>query len=134
MTDIKTYIEKNFSNELKCLIVLSQETPEFEKISPLLTAINWDKFIELCLKHRLVSHVLKHSSFLADNIPIPIYEKLIERRLDQSKKSLNYAVHAIRIYQKFSENNIAHLFLKAPYFPWSYTKILVTEILETLTY
>lgn len=113
MNKYHKYITEDYSIELRLLIYLSQENLT-NNISLDLQKINWDLFIELSKKHRLISHILKHSEFLADNIPIPVYEKLIEFRLDYSKKSLNYAVHAIRIYQKFNENDISHLFFKGP--------------------
>ena len=108
------YIEDRFSNELKLLISLSQNEIDVDFITGILSEINWDLFVQLVLKHRLVSHILKHSNFLAENIPIPAYEKLIEIRLEHSKRALNYAIHAIRIYQKFTENNISHCFFKGP--------------------
>lgn len=113
MIDIKKYINNNFSQELKLLVQLSQDelTPE---IHAHLNEVDWDSFVDLTIKHRLISHVLKHSEFLAENIPIWVYEKLIEIRLAFSKKSLNYAVHAIRIFQKFTENKIQHCFFKGP--------------------
>ena len=107
------YINNHFSTELKLLIFLSQDkinnNQDFNT-----SGVNWNTFIDLCKKHRLVSHVLKHSTFLANNMPVAYYEKLIEIRLEHSKKSLNYAVHAIRIHQKFAEQKINHLYFKGP--------------------
>ena len=114
MINYNKIIEQKFSNELKLLIFLSQDELNQPHYTGNLDEIDWDEFIYLVLKHRLTSHVLKHAKFLADNIPISTYEKLIETRLEHSKKSLNYAIHAIRIYQKFKENNISHCFFKGP--------------------
>lgn len=114
MNNLKNYIEQKFSDELKLLISLSQDDLSDNTLSKNLNDIDWDEFLNLTLKHRLVSQVLKHSVFLSENIPIPTYEKLINFRLEHSKKSLNYAIHAIRIYQKFTENNISHCFFKGP--------------------
>ena len=108
------YIKYRFSNELKLLIFLSQDELSQHSFSGNLNEIDWDEFVNLTVKHRLVSHVLKHSVFLSENIPIPTYEKLIEIRLEHSKRSLNYAIHAIRIHQKLTENNIPHCFFKGP--------------------
>lgn len=115
MKNPKKYIEQYFSDELKLLIALSQNEL-LERSIPNLKNIDWDLFIQLCLTHRLVSHVLMHSKFLSENIPIPIYEQLIDYRLEHSKKSLNYAVHAIRVHQKFKEYDIQHTFFKGPLF------------------
>lgn len=112
MKNPKQYIEQHFSEELKLIIFLSQD--QLKDDMPDLKIVDWDVFVQLCLKHRLVSHILKHAEFLAENIPVPVYEKLIEHRLEHSKLSLNYAVHAIRIHQKFKENNLQHLFFKGP--------------------
>ncbi|MFC2152302.1 nucleotidyltransferase family protein [Bacteroidota bacterium] len=114
MIDYKKYIKQRFSNELKLLIFLSQEELNQDYYPGNLDEINWDEFLSLTLKHRLVSHVLKHAKFLAEHIPIPTYEKLIDVRLEHSKLALNFAIHAIRIYQKFTENNISHCFFKGP--------------------
>ncbi|MFC2104089.1 nucleotidyltransferase family protein [Bacteroidota bacterium] len=114
MIDYRKYIKQRFSNELKLLIFLSQEELNQINCPGNLDDINWDEFLDLTLKHRLVSHVLKHAKFLAENIPIPTYEKLIDVRLEHSKLALNFTIHAIRIYQKFKENNISHCFFKGP--------------------
>lgn len=112
MKNPQQYIEQHFSKELKLIIFLSQD--QLKDDVPNIKNLDWDVFLQLCLKHRLVSHILKHAEFLAENIPVPVYEKLIERRLEHSKQALNYTVHAIRIHQKFKENNIQHLFFKGP--------------------
>jgi hypothetical protein len=114
MNQSKNDIEKEFSNELKLLIFLSQDELKSHTYEGNLDKIDWKVFLDLSLKHRLISHVLKHSTFLAEYFPIPTYEKLIDFRLQHSKKSLHYAIHAIRIYQKFIENDIAHCFFKGP--------------------
>ncbi len=113
MKNIRKYIQK-FPEELKLLIYLSQETGNNNSYEGNLEHIDWDKFLQLVIKHRLTSHILKHSRFLAENIPIPTYEKLMEIRLDRSKLSLNFAIHAIRMYQKFEEHDIKHCFFKGP--------------------
>jgi hypothetical protein len=112
MKNPQQYIEQHFSEELKLIIFLSQD--QLKDDVPDLKNLDWDVFVQLCLKHRLVSHILNHAEFLAENIPVPVYEKLIEHRLEHSKLSLNYTVHAIRIHQKFKENNLQHLFFKGP--------------------
>lgn len=114
MTSNTKYIEQKFNKELKLLIYLSQDELTQENLTVNLHEIDWGEFLDLTLKHRLVSHVLKHATFLAEHIPISTYEKLIEFRLEHSKNSLNYAVHAIRIYQKFTENEVQHCFFKGP--------------------
>ena len=112
MKNPRQYIEQHFSKELKLILFLSQD--RLKDDLPNLKNLDWDFFIQLCLKHRLVSQVLKHAEFLTENIPVPVYEKLMEHRLEHSKQALNYTVHAIRIHQKFKENNIQHLFFKGP--------------------
>lgn len=113
MRNVKKYIQK-FPEELKLIIYLSQDTANNNSYEGNLEQIDWDEFLQLVIKHRLASHILKHSRFLAENIPIPTYEKLMEIRLDRSKLSLNFAIHAIRIYQKFEEQQIKHCFFKGP--------------------
>lgn len=107
-------IKQKFSDELRLLIYLSQDSIENKIFDSDLKNIDWEEFLNLVVKHRLTSHVLKHAKFLAENFPIPTYEKLMEIRLDRSKISLNFAIHAIRIYQKFEEYNINHCFFKGP--------------------
>jgi len=113
MIKFNTYIDCRFSKELKLIIFLSQESIN-NKHSSSLDDIDWEEFIRLVRKHRMISHVLKHLSYLADNFPIPVYEKLIEIRLHQSKRALNYVIHGIRVFRKFEENNISHCFFKGP--------------------
>ena len=114
MKQYKKYIAQRFSDELKLLIYLSQDDISNSRFKGNLNNIDWKEFTRLVIKHRLVSHVLKHSKFLAEKIPIHTYEKLIELRLERSKTSLNFAIHVIRIFQKFEENQIKHCFFKGP--------------------
>jgi len=114
MIDFKKYTEQKFSDELKLLIFLSQEKLNNSPFSVNLNNIDWENFVNLTIKHRLVSHVLQHSEYLAENFQIPTYEKLIDNRLKHSKTSLNYAIHAIRIFQEFKEKNIPHIYFKGP--------------------
>lgn len=115
MIEYKNDIETKFSEELKLLIQLSQEILDEINLPTSLDEIDWKEFVRLTKKHRLVSHVLKHSKYLSDNLPIRIYEKLIKIRLEHSKLALSYTVHAIRIYKKFAENDISHCFFKGPF-------------------
>ena len=114
MINLQKYIEQKFSNELKLLIFLSREKLSNNSFSGDLNMIDWDEFVSLTIKHRLVSHVLQHSEYLAEHFPIPTYEKLIDIRLKHSKTSLSYAIHAIRIFQEFKENDVSHIFFKGP--------------------
>ena len=113
MNQIKNYISTKFSEELKLIIHLTQNKLETEYQGNL-AKIDWDTFLELAIKHRVISHILKHSTFLAEKIPISVYEKLIEIRLEHSKRALNFAIHAIRIHEEFNEQNIKHCFFKGP--------------------
>ena len=110
---LKQYTGQNFTIELQLLIYLSQKDLK-EGFRSDLTKVDWELFLELVAKHRLTSHVLKHATFLAEHFPIPVYEKLMEVRLQRSKRSLNFAIHAIRIHQKFQEHQIEHCFFKGP--------------------
>lgn len=114
MNTTRKHIKQKFPDELRLLIYLSQDSIENRPFDGDLTNIDWEEFLNLVIKHRLTSHVLKHAKFLAENFPIPAYEKLMEIRLERSKISLNFAIHAIRIYQKFEEHKIKHCFFKGP--------------------
>lgn len=114
MNKTRKHIKQKFTDELRLLLYLSQDSMDNTVFDGDITDIDWEEFLNLVVKHRLTSHVLKHARFLAEHIPIPTYEKLMEIRLDRSKISLNFAIHAIRIYQKFEEHNIKHCFLKGP--------------------
>ncbi|PLX18271.1 MAG: hypothetical protein C0597_06320 [Marinilabiliales bacterium] len=113
MNLLKNYIDQKFSDELKLIIYLTQEELK-SSLQIDLSSVDWGEFLELVVKHRLTSHILKHSTFLAEHIPIPVYEKLIDVRLEHSKKALNFAIHAIRIHQQFKENKIEHCLFKGP--------------------
>jgi len=111
MNYFQPYIDENFPNELKLLIHLSKD--EISDYTPFsLDDIDWKSFVENATKHRLISHILKHTDFIEKYCPPHIHKKLLRLRLDQSKKSLNFAIHIIRINQKFNEQNIAHCFFK----------------------
>jgi len=114
MMDFSNYIEKNFSNELKLILLLSQEElnpTDFDKKSK---QIDWDIFYKLVIKHRLISHILKHSEYLSNIIPAEFIQKLKQEKIEQSKKALNYTNYLIQIHDLFVENNILHCFFKGP--------------------
>jgi hypothetical protein len=98
------YINHLFSKELKLLISLSQNEIDFDPNNKILSEINWDTFLHLVLKHRLVSHVLKHSDKLTNKIPQEIVVKLKEIKLNQSKISLEYTSFLIKIANQFKSN------------------------------
>ncbi|NOQ26737.1 MAG: hypothetical protein GQ564_15360 [Bacteroidales bacterium] len=112
--NFSNYIKENFSNELNLLIRLSQNEIELESDFGVLSEINWDVFLNLVLKHRLVSHVLKHSNKLASKIPQEIIKQLKEIRLIQSKTSLEYTSVLIKIANQFRINNIKFISFKGP--------------------
>jgi hypothetical protein len=109
-----SYINHLFSKELKLLISLSQNEIDFDPNNKILSEINWDTFLHLVLKHRLVSHVLKHSDKLTNKIPQEIVVKLKEIKLNQSKISLEYTSFLIKIANQFKSNNIKFISFKGP--------------------
>ncbi len=112
--NFSNYIKENFSKELKLLIRLSQNEIDIESDFEDLPEIHWDAFLSLVLKHRLVSHVLKHSNKLTSKIPQEIIKQLKEIRLTQSKKSLEYTSFLIKIANQFRNNSIKFISFKGP--------------------
>ncbi len=108
------YIENRFSNELKLLISLSQHEIDVNSITGILSEINWDLFIQLVLKHRLVSHILKHINKIKNQIPDEIINSLKEIKLNQSKTSLEYTSILIKINDLFQRKNIKYISFKGP--------------------
>lgn len=115
MNYFQPYIDKNFPRELQLLIHLSQDKIT-DNVPFNLDEIDWNTFVDDSIRHRLISHILKHTDFVGKHFPAHIHKKLLRLRLDQSKKSLNFAIHIIRINQKFNEQNIAHCFFKGALF------------------
>ncbi len=114
MNKLKKYIDLHFPDELKLIIFLSKDKIDGNNQLTNLDNINWKEFLRLVRKHRLSSHVLRHSEYLAEHLPISVYEKLMKTRIEKSRESLSYAIHAIRIFEKFQEQNISHCFFKGP--------------------
>ncbi|MCK5171479.1 MAG: nucleotidyltransferase family protein [Bacteroidales bacterium] len=111
---MKQYIEDRFSNELKLLISLSQNEIDVDFITGILSEINWDLFIQLVLKHRLVSHILKHINKIENQISDEIISSLKEIKLNQSKTSLEYTSILIKINDLFQKKNIKYISFKGP--------------------
>lgn len=114
MKDYVAYIKNKFSNEMNLLILLSRDEFVRQEISLLVKNIDWDLFLEFILKHRLVSHIYKHSQYLEEFIPPGVVEKIKQIKIDQSGKSLNYTIYLIQIHQRLIENSILHCFFKGP--------------------
>jgi hypothetical protein len=109
MTSLNKYTNSWFSDELKLIHFLSQNS----SVKNLATSskINWILFIDLIKKHRLVSHVLKHSES-KDILPASIYKELKTIQLSQIKKSLLLNSELLRIHDALNKKNIDHLFFK----------------------
>jgi len=114
MTEFTTYIDKNFSNELKLCILLSQEELDSIDLIKVLQQIDWDSFLRLSIKHRLISHIHKNIQYLEKNAPQEIIEKIRQYKLDQTGKALNYMTFVLKIHQLFKGKNIQHCFFKGP--------------------
>ena len=104
------YIESNFSDELKLIILLSQNNiilsheTNFENI-------NWELFIQLLRKHRLVSHIIKNK-YTEECLPGTIYERIKHINVNQSKKTLLFTGELFKIHEILNANNISHIFFK----------------------
>ncbi|MGE0090666.1 MAG: nucleotidyltransferase family protein [Bacteroidales bacterium] len=114
MREYLTYIKNNFPKELQLIILLSQDKPDKSEISSLVKNMNWNLFIDLVLKHRMVSHIYKYSQLLEEFIPSEVVETIKQFKLDQSGKSLSYTAFLIQIHQHLVENTIPHCFFKGP--------------------
>lgn len=112
MNHYSEYIEHYFSKELKLLLLLSQEKISFDTSYNKFQDINWELFIQLVLKHRLVSHVLKNEHHILDLIPKNICGKLHEIRLNQTKKALLFSKHVATLHNAFKKDTIPHTFFK----------------------
>jgi len=109
MNNVNRYIKSWFSDELKLIHFLSQKS----SVNNFTTSskINWILFIDLIKKHRLVSHVLKHSE--SKNIfPTSVYKEIKSIQLSQIKKSLLLNSELLRIHDALNKKNIDHMFFK----------------------
>lgn len=103
-------MKSKFPEELKLLILLSQNNnilfheTNFENI-------NWELFIELLRKHRLVSHTIKNK-LTKELLPNTIYERIKQIHISQSKKTLLFTSKLFKIHEILGKNNILHVFFK----------------------
>ena len=109
MTNL-TYINTNFSDELKLLILLSQNNNKLSHETNF-ENINWELFIELLRKHRLVSHIIKNK-ITKELLPNTIYERIKQIHVNQSKKTLLFTGELFKIHEILDKNNISHVFFK----------------------
>jgi hypothetical protein len=114
MKEYISHIDSHFSNELKFLILLTQDEASQDALLPYKGKIDWDVFIDLCIKHRLISHINKQIHKFEDHFPSAIIQRIKQQKLDQTAKSLNYAGFVVRLSQLLKENNIQHCFFKGP--------------------
>ena len=109
MTNLN-YINTNFSDELKLLILLSQNNNKLSHETNF-ENINWELFIELLRKHRLVSHIIKNK-ITKELLPNTIYERIKQIHVNQSKKTLLFTGELFKIHEILDKNNISHVFFK----------------------
>ncbi|OFX88395.1 MAG: hypothetical protein A2W99_07950 [Bacteroidetes bacterium GWF2_33_16] len=114
MKSFQAYIDNSFSAELRLIIQLTQVHVNKDEVSILLKNIDWQLFLTLVGKHRLISHIYRQIHYLQDFIPQDIYEEIKQIKLDQSRKSLYYTVYLIKIHQILKDKNILHCFFKGP--------------------
>jgi hypothetical protein len=99
MKEYFSHIDRHFPNELKFLILLTQDESSQDDLLRYKGKIDWDVFIDLCLKHRLISHINKQIHKFEDHFPSAIIQKIKQYKLDQTAKSLNYAGFVVRLSQ-----------------------------------
>ena len=109
MTNLN-YINTNFSDELKLLILLSQNNNKLSHETNF-ENINWELFIELLMKHRVVSHIIKNK-FTKKLLPNTIYDRIKQIHISQSKKTLLFTSELFKIHEILDKNNISHVFFK----------------------
>lgn len=107
-------IASEFSRELKLIILLSQESFEANKLDAYLVDIDWDLFVKLVLKHRMISPILKNRAYFQEKVPQVIMDRLHKIKRNQSTLSLKYANYVIQIHELFEEQKIEHCFFKGP--------------------
>ena len=102
-----------FSRELKLLLFMSatNDNPSF-----LIdwNKIDWDYFLELLDRHRLISFVYKKSKLFKDLIPADIIETISIRYQENTHRMLLITSEMIRIGKIISSKNIPYLFVKGP--------------------
>jgi len=114
MIELSNYIEKKFSEELKLNILLSQEELNLQELSITTKQIDWDSFLKLAVKHRLISQIHKNIKYLEKITPPEIIERFKQVKLDQTAKALNFITFVLKIHQLLKEKNIQHCFFKGP--------------------
>lgn len=101
------YIKSTYPKELLLLISLSGDYNANCSVEN----VNWNLFVDLVKKHRLVSHVIKNK-LTKELVPEPILESLKQIQLDQIKRSLLFNSELLRIHKKLNELKMDHLFFK----------------------
>ena len=110
MINFRNYIKSKFPEDLKLLILLSQNNNKLSHETNL-ENINWEMFIELLRKHRLVSHIIKNK-FTKELLPNTIYDRIKQIHVNQSKKTLLFTGELFKIHEILDKNNISHVFFK----------------------
>jgi len=110
MTKLQEHINRNFSNELKLIVFLSQNNSITDS-NINLKNIRWELFIKLIRKHRLVSHVINHKN-TKEYLPNETFETLKAINLEQIKRSLLFNSELLKIHGTLIEQNIKHIFFK----------------------
>ncbi|MEA2106664.1 MAG: nucleotidyltransferase family protein [Bacteroidota bacterium] len=111
------HIISKFSNELQLLILLSQHDlnkAEIEKIETLEKLIDWELFINLAQKHRLISHIVKQTKPYPNILKSEIKKQLKKVQMGLSRKALLYSQYVLKIHNGLNQNNIPHTFFKGP--------------------
>ncbi|MGC9374621.1 MAG: nucleotidyltransferase domain-containing protein [Bacteroidales bacterium] len=111
------HIISKFSNELQLLILLSQHDlnkAEIEKIETLEKSVDWELFIDLAQKHRLISHIVKQTKPYPNILKPEIKKQLKEVQLGLSRKALLYSQYVLKIHNGLNQKNIPHAFFKGP--------------------
>ena len=102
-----------YPQELKLLLYLSSPE-ENTSFSFDWSKMNWNYFLELIDRHRLISLVYKNSGLLKDNIPTAVQEAVSLRYQDNTHRMLLITAEMVRIGKIISSKNIFFLFVKGP--------------------
>lgn len=115
MPSLPSFETNSLQNEWRFLLECSSPAPDPEKLSVLLTSVDWSRLLALAEDHGVTGHLTASLRKLGDSaVPASVRQTLVDRQREQIFYTLKLSAELFRILDQFAAEKIGALVVKGP--------------------
>jgi len=115
LPSLPSFETNSLQNEWRFLLECSSPAPDPEKLSVLLTSVDWSRLLALAEDHGVTGHLTASLRKLGDSaVPASVRQTLVDRQREQIFYTLKLSAELFRILDQFAAEKIGALVVKGP--------------------